>query len=130
MTTPAAKFVVRQARASEADLLSGLAMRSKAHWGYDSDFMNACKLELAFQANRISGENSRCICKVASSSETIAGFYLVEQSSDQEASWDLEALFVEPKCIGGGIFGQKWPKIDVFLAILGHFWGLVHINIG
>lgn len=32
----------RAAHPSEAAALSALALRSKAHWGYDADFMKAC----------------------------------------------------------------------------------------
>lgn len=102
MTTLAAKLVIRDARAFEAELLSVLAMRSKGYWRYDTNFMTACEEELTYQGAQIYG-NSRFICKVAASSEVIAGFYLVKQSGEKKATWDLEALFVEPKCIGLGI---------------------------
>ena len=37
---------IRRARGHEAAALGGLAMRSKAHWGYDAAFMAACRAEL------------------------------------------------------------------------------------
>ena len=37
---------IRRARGREAAALSALAMRSKAHWGYDAAFMAACRAEL------------------------------------------------------------------------------------
>jgi hypothetical protein len=39
-------LVIREAVSSEAALLSALAMRSKAYWGYSSDFMEKCRAEL------------------------------------------------------------------------------------
>ena len=33
---------IREANTTEAELLTKLALESKAHWGYDSDFMKAC----------------------------------------------------------------------------------------
>ena len=39
--------VLRPARTDEAAALHALALRSKAHWGYDEAFMTACHDELA-----------------------------------------------------------------------------------
>ena len=33
---------VRSARAGEAASLTALCLRSKAHWGYDAEFMRLC----------------------------------------------------------------------------------------
>ena len=38
--------MIRPARSGEAKALSDLALRSKAHWGYDAAFMAACRAEL------------------------------------------------------------------------------------
>jgi GNAT superfamily N-acetyltransferase len=35
--------IVRPVRAAEADVLTELALRSKAHWGYDQDFLDRCR---------------------------------------------------------------------------------------
>ena len=37
---------IRRARPEEAGVLSALALRSKAHWGYDADFLAACRDDL------------------------------------------------------------------------------------
>ncbi|MEE8490728.1 MAG: hypothetical protein V3S60_03740 [Acidimicrobiia bacterium] len=34
---------IRPARRDELDLLSDLALRSKGFWGYDDDFLEACR---------------------------------------------------------------------------------------
>ncbi|MGW0392699.1 GNAT family N-acetyltransferase [Streptomyces sp. NPDC003042] len=44
---------VRAARAEEARALTGLVMRSKAHWGYDEDFLAACAGELRIRAEDV-----------------------------------------------------------------------------
>ena len=36
-----ATLSIREARPDEAELLSELAFRSKAHWGYDAEFLEA-----------------------------------------------------------------------------------------
>ena len=46
MATPADAIIIRRAARHEAGALSRLAMRSKASWGYDADFMERCRPEL------------------------------------------------------------------------------------
>ena len=43
---------IRPATAAEAPALSELCRRSKAHWGYDDDFMAACVEELTVRPER------------------------------------------------------------------------------
>jgi hypothetical protein len=38
--------IIRPAQADEVEALTALALRSKAHWGYDDAFMEACRAEL------------------------------------------------------------------------------------
>jgi GNAT superfamily N-acetyltransferase len=40
-------LIIRPARAEDADELSELALRSKAHWGYDQAFLELCRPLLA-----------------------------------------------------------------------------------
>lgn len=44
---------VRAARPAEAEDLTGLVMRSKAHWGYDAAFLAACAPELRIRAGDV-----------------------------------------------------------------------------
>lgn len=90
---------IRRARPDEADLLGELAMRSKAYWGYSRAFMEACRAELSYPASRIECDaNSVAVAELAGE---VAGFYLLRRES--EDVFELEALFVEPDCIGSGI---------------------------
>ena len=41
--------VVRAARPAEAAAISALALRSKAHWGYDPAFLEACRDDLTIR---------------------------------------------------------------------------------
>ena len=43
---------IRNAVVSEAKLLSDLAMRSKAYWGYSKEFMEKCRAEFVCAADR------------------------------------------------------------------------------
>ena len=90
---------IRAALPQEADDLSRLALRSKAHWRYSKEFLEACKAELTVDAARFG--NSRYDYFVCCDGTTIQGFYALEALSDNE--YELEALFVEPEHIGKGV---------------------------
>ena len=42
--------MIRRANVSEVESLSDIAYRSKAHWGYTREFMDACRDELTLSA--------------------------------------------------------------------------------
>jgi GNAT superfamily N-acetyltransferase len=46
-------MTVREARAEEAAAISDLAVRAKAHWGYDRAFLEACRPELTWSPQEI-----------------------------------------------------------------------------
>lgn len=92
-------MVIRSAKAEEAAHISNLALRSKAHWGYSQEFLDACRAELTYHPSEIEGQG-RCF-NVAELSDVIVGFYVLERESDEAA--ELAALFVEPSFIGRGI---------------------------
>jgi len=48
---------IRPARADEAAAISALAVRAKAHWGYDDAFMAACRPELTWTAAEVDRED-------------------------------------------------------------------------
>lgn len=90
---------LREARADEASALSALAMRSKAHWGYNAAFMRACETELTLTEEQIDSPESCTV--VADRSGHLIGFHTLTLLADNE--FELEALFVEPAQIGHGI---------------------------
>lgn len=92
-------YVIRDAHPQEASLLSALAFRSKAYWGYPAEFMESCRAELTVDADRIGADGTTC--RVAAHDSRVLGFYVVEKVSD--GVYELEALFVEPDFIGIGI---------------------------
>jgi len=81
---------IRPARAEEASALTELAMRSKAHWGYDDEFLAACRDELTIRA-----EHAPRI-DVAELDGRVVGMVRLELET-------LEDLFVEPDAIGTGV---------------------------
>jgi N-acetylglutamate synthase-like GNAT family acetyltransferase len=90
---------IRRARADEVECLSALAFRSKGHWGYTTKFMDACRKELRVSIEKLSKNTFRY--NVAELDGNVVGYYALERLSDR--TWELEALFVEPVHIGGGI---------------------------
>lgn len=90
---------IRPARPEDAGELSALALRSKSHWGYDADFLEACRAELtvdpqACAAGRVT---------VADRAGTLQGFYLI---AGHPPDGELAALFVDLPAIGSGVGGQ------------------------
>ena len=58
-STPGARTdetpIVRDAHATDGEVLSVLAMRSKAHWGYPDEFLAACREELTYDERYLGG---------------------------------------------------------------------------
>ena len=90
----AAEIAIRPAAASEARRLSALALRSKAHWGYSIEFIEACRRELTYDCEYL----LRNTVFVAEIDTGIVGFYALDRVSETEA--ELTAMFVEPEHIG------------------------------
>ncbi len=89
---------MRPAKCSEASLLSELAVRSKAYWGYSADFMKACRKELAVSEDDIRDSfREYVVCEIDGA---VVGYFAIE--SICQGSCELEALFVEPAHIGRG----------------------------
>lgn len=89
-------LTLRSARVAEADDLTELCLRSKAVWGYDASFMDACRAELTMTPAKI--ETSQV--QVAELDGKIAGVARLCFSRDGA---ELAALFVEPETQRSGI---------------------------
>jgi len=88
--------VIRSARAEDAEALSALALRSKAHWGYDASFLAAAAPDLAVTA----GDIGALVVRVAEGEGAPLGFSALDLRGDEP---ELVALFVEPSAIGTGL---------------------------
>jgi N-acetylglutamate synthase-like GNAT family acetyltransferase len=103
---------LRPGRREEAGLLSRLALRSKAHWGYDQAFLDACRAELTLTpeevlANRVT---------VAERDGQVIGFYALAGTPPVGI---LEDLFVEPEHIGASVGRALWSHAMVTARTLG-----------
>ncbi len=89
------KFVIRAVSVQDTGVLSQLAMRSKAYWGYSDEFMQACEDELSVKPDAIGGY------RLAESGDEILGFYSLANITALQ--YELDALFVDPLHIGRGV---------------------------
>jgi GNAT superfamily N-acetyltransferase len=89
--------LLRAARPDEAAALTALALRSKAHWGYDESFMAACREELTLAPEEIAARRTT----VAEDPATgrVIGLVTVEGEAPRGV---LGMLFVEPAAMGRG----------------------------
>jgi GrpB-like predicted nucleotidyltransferase (UPF0157 family)/GNAT superfamily N-acetyltransferase len=94
-------IAIRAAEPAESAQLSYLALRSKAHWGYDADFLGACRAELTVEPTDV----ERIRVTVAEESEEIVGFYALGGAAPEA---ELSFLFVEPDKIGCGVGRMLW----------------------
>ncbi len=94
-------IVFRAARGDEADLLTALALRSKGYWGYDQEFLDACRAELTFRAEDV--VTRRIV--VAHSPSGIVGFYSID---GEPPNGELGNLWVIPERIGSGLGRRLW----------------------
>ncbi len=87
---------VRPARFGEARLLTELALRSKAHWGYDAAFLASCREELTLDDAEHAGRRTT----VAERDGGVVGFTTLEGEPPQGV---LGMMFVDPDAIGEGV---------------------------
>ena len=87
---------LRPPQEHELEALSALCLRSKAVWGYDQAFLNACRAELTIRVEDLA---SSTLC-VAEHDGAIVG---VAQIVVQGGVADLGKMFVEPSAIGLGV---------------------------
>ena len=117
--TPVKRVLVRPAWPDEGPVLSALALESKAHWGYDKEFLNQCRNELTVTRERIARERIR----VAEIDGRAVGFSSVAVSVGKA---DVSDLFVLPEFTSRGI-GQLLAN-DMLLYICRHGIPLVHVE--
>ncbi len=91
---------IRPARPAEAPALSALALRSKAHWGYDREFLAACERELTVAGDRLAAKPTY----VLEDRGRVVAFHGLDLESPDGA--ELAYLFVEPAAIGRGHGGR------------------------
>jgi GNAT superfamily N-acetyltransferase len=90
---------VRSARPEEADALTALCIRSKAHWGYDAEFMRQSATTLTVTAAMIEEGG---VLVAEQQHDSLLGVASVE-ATQTAGKFELSLLFVEPFAIGTGV---------------------------
>ncbi|MFE6865510.1 GNAT family N-acetyltransferase [Kitasatospora sp. NPDC057692] len=103
---------IRPARPSEAAALSALALRSKAHWGYDAAFIEACRAELTLPPDRVGPDRAA----VAEEDGRVLGFVTLTGAPPEG---ELGMIFVEPAAIGRGVGRRLMDHLRAEAAALG-----------
>jgi GNAT superfamily N-acetyltransferase len=89
-------MLIRKAKTGEAESLTALCVRSKAHWGYDAEFMRLCTAALTVSEASIAA--GRVLVATDAAGRTIG---TVSVDEDGEMA-ELALMFVDPSAIGGG----------------------------
>ncbi len=79
-------------------MLSALCIRSKAHWGYDADFMRQCEDALAITPAMIGAGH---VLVAERNAGDIVGVAAIGRVRGDR--FELERIFVEPAAIRGGV---------------------------
>lgn len=95
---------LRAAEPHEAAAITGLARRSKAHWGYSQDFLDLVRDMLTVYPDEIRDER----VVVADHAGTLLGYYRLE---GEPPDGELADLFVEPRAIGTGLGRRLWEHV-------------------
>ncbi len=87
---------VRPAKQGEGQSLTALCVRSKAHWGYDAEFMRMSAVTLTVSEADISAGR---VLVAVDDGDVVVGVATVLPEGETS---DLDVLFVDPPAIGGG----------------------------
>lgn len=104
---------IRRARPEESGVLSALGLRSKAYWGYDAEFLAACRDDLTLSADDIASSS----VYVFDGGDAPLGYCRLVVQDDGVA--ELDALFVEPAAMGQGVGRSLWQHAVATAATLG-----------
>lgn len=89
-------LTLREPNKTELPFLSDLCLRSKAHWGYDAEFIEACRDVLSITEADLARDH---IVVAEQDGEIVGVVHVQEEGSDAI----LDKLFIEPNAIGGGV---------------------------
>ena len=89
-------MLIRRATGDDADALTDLAHRAKAHWGYPASWMRQWDPQLTIIPGYLEAHD----VWLAERDGVIVGMCALE---DRGARWNLEHVWVEPAAHGGGI---------------------------
>ncbi|WP_370947171.1 GNAT family N-acetyltransferase [Amycolatopsis sp. cg5] len=92
---------LRPAQPHEADAVTELSRRSKAHWGYSQEFLDRVRDILVVHPHQIRDD----LVVVAERDSELLGFYRLDGKPPEG---ELADLFLEPAAIGTGLGRRLW----------------------
>ncbi len=96
-------IVFRSARDEECPALSDLMLRSKAHWDYDADFIEACRADLTITPQWL----QRYDGFVAERGSDVVGFFGIGMDGPTAK---VSHFFVDLAAISTGVGGIMWAR--------------------
>jgi GNAT superfamily N-acetyltransferase len=96
---------LRRAQPADAAVLTGLALTSKAVWGYDASFMAACRAELTITPQSIARQATQVIERHGQA----LGFY---QLRIEGAVAEVAQLFIAPAMLRRGLGRKLWAHLE------------------
>jgi GNAT superfamily N-acetyltransferase len=99
---------IRRAQPVEAEALTALIVRSKAHWGYSQQQLDGWRSELTLTSATIARDPVLC----AEVDGVLAGVMHVKMldNSLDDGEALLDDLFIEPAYMGAGVGGALWRR--------------------
>jgi N-acetylglutamate synthase-like GNAT family acetyltransferase len=104
-------IMIRAARAEEVVALTALCLRSKAHWGYDAEFLKASEPSLTVSQERIAEGR---VLVAENKDRRLLGVAAADPLKDN--AFDLALLFVEPDAIRKGVGETLFAAIVALIA--------------
>jgi ribosomal protein S18 acetylase RimI-like enzyme len=96
---------IRRARPADAAVLTGLALTSKAVWGYDASFMAACHAELTITPQSILRQPTHVLERHGEA----LGFY---QLRIDGAAAEVAQFFIAPATLRRGLGRRLWTHLE------------------
>jgi GNAT superfamily N-acetyltransferase len=91
------KTTIRPARPGEAEALTALCVRSKAHWGYDAAFMAKAMSELTVRPDWIA-DGLVLVAETGGAAAGVAGI-----TDEGAGMFDVSVFFIDPGRMGAGV---------------------------
>ena len=107
-----AKVLIAPAREQDLCQASELCLRSKAHWGYDEAFIDACREELTLTPLDLAN-GQVALARVDAEMVGVAHLRIEDERAH------LDKLFIDPSMIGRGIGNQMFDWVREQSALAG-----------
>ena len=110
---------IRRARLDEASILTDVALRSKAYWGYSAEFMAAARDKMNVTPQQLSAHTTFVLEESRPDGiGEVRGFYKLREITTQEV--ELTDLFLDPLAIGQGWGRALWEHAVAIARNLGY----------